>query len=169
MSNLPSRISASSRPSRRLVAAIRTNPLIPRYWSDRAHQGHGDVIELTSRPAWVADGVLPATSQRVNLVDEEEDGLAACGLREHSLDILSSRANPAGQQLGSGYVFEVQPELTSGRSRQECFPCSARAVQEDPIPHQPVAFVLFRIQMSLHHLADLFLCLFHAAEIAEPI
>src|SRR5271157_2347695 len=136
---------------------------------DRAHQGHGDVIELTSRPPGIADGVLPATSQRVDLVDEEEDGLAACCLRKHPLDILASRANPAGQQLWSGYVFEVQPELTSGRSCQECFPCPTRSVQKDSISHQPVAFVLFRIQMSLHHLANLFLRLFHAAEIAEPL
>src|ERR1035441_8238813 len=81
---------------------------------------------------------------------------------------LSSRANPAGQQLRSGYVFEVQPELASGRSRQKCFPCPTRSVQKDSISHQPVAFVFFWMQMSLHYLSNLFLCLFHAAEIAEP-
>ena len=136
---------------------------------DRAHQGHGDVIELTSRPARVADGVLPATSKRVDLIDKEKDGLAGCSLSEYSLYVLASCSDPAGQQFRSGYIFEVQPELACGRSRQEGFSGSTRAVQEDSISHQPVTFVFFRIQMSLHDLADLFLCLFHAADIGETL
>jgi hypothetical protein len=70
--------------------------------------------------------------------------------------------------FGADTVFEVQPELACGRSRQEGFPCSAWTVQKDPVSNQPVAFVLFRMQMSLYYLANLFLRLFHAAEIAEP-
>src|SRR3974390_3013908 len=49
MSNLPSRISASSRPSKRFVAAISTNPLIERYCSMALIQAL--VVLLNSRPA----------------------------------------------------------------------------------------------------------------------
>ena len=136
---------------------------------DRAHQGHGDVIELTSRPARVADGVLSTASKRVDLIDKEKHRLAGCCLSEYSLYVLASRSDPAGKQFWSGYVFKVQPELASGRSCEEGFSGAARAVQEDSISHQPVTFVFFRIQMPLHDLADLFLCLFHAAEIGEPL
>jgi hypothetical protein len=66
------------------------------------------------------------------------------------------------------YVFEVKPELACGSSRQKCFPGSTWTVQKDPVSHQPVASVFFPIQMSLHYLADLFLRIFHAANIGEP-
>src|SRR5208283_1739453 len=136
---------------------------------NRAHQRHGDVVELTPRTACVADRILTASSKRVDFIDEEKDRLAACCLSEHSLDVFSSRANPAVQQFRSGYVFEVQPELASGRSRQKRLPGSTWTVQKDPVSNQPIAFVFSRIQMSLNYLADLFLCLFHAADICVSI
>ena len=96
MSNLPSRISASSRPSSRLVAAINTNPLIARYWSIALIRRHGDVVELTSRATWVADGVLPSGPERIDLIDEEDNRTSGSCLRKHGADVFCRLLQSSG-------------------------------------------------------------------------
>src|SRR5271157_1755382 len=130
------------------------------FWQERPQASLG----CTSN-TYPLQNCLLAGSERLERISRE------CSRRlpaEHSLDILSSRSDPASKQFWSGYVFEVQPKLACGRSCQKCLSGSTRAVQEDSISHQPVAFIFFRIQMSLQYLADLLLCFFHAAQVGEP-
>jgi hypothetical protein len=123
-SNRPSRIRSSSRPSRRLLAAVSMNPSIERHWSIALIKD--TEMLFSSRPAPPASlvGVLPHGAYCIDLVDEEEDRLARCRLCEHGLNVFAYRATESlcpreergtsliGPSVGSADVYRG-PSLRS--------------------------------------------------------
>jgi len=124
-SNRPSRIRSSSRPSRRLLAAVSMNPSIERHWSIALIKD--TEMLFSSRPAPPASlvGVLPHGAYCIDLVDEEEDRLARCRLCEHGLNVFAYRATPARKQIRSGNASEVQPNSPSDALARKVLPMPA--------------------------------------------
>ena len=71
--------------------------------------------------------------------------------------------------FGAETYSKFKPEFACSRSCQEGLAGSARPVQQNPVSYQAVAFVFSRFQMALHHLADLLLRIFHAANVGKPL
>src|SRR6266536_5962408 len=129
------------------------------------------VMLLNSRPAppgSLMASCRPAPSESISSI-KKENRFSSSRLREHPLDVFASGPNPAVEQFRSGDVFEVEFEFAGGRSSQKGLAGSTRAVQQNSVSQQAVAFVFSRFQMPLHHLADLLLRVIHSADVGKPL
>src|SRR5215213_8570198 len=161
-SNLPARITAGSRCSRELVAAITSNPRSP--WC-----ASSDVSSwLTARrDSW--SGVLSRRCATESNSSKKSRQGRFCSAVSNALSMM--RAEPPTMPESRSprrHVHEVEVVLARDCAREERLADAGRAVEENAVPVDPVSLRLLRVpEHQADRVAHLALERVHAADVGE--